>query len=123
MLDGAAGTMWHTPAPQAAGDHVEVVLDAPAVVTRVEMDIGNVALSYPRRLRIEGGDGDHLQTLWEGALAGPATYAAFLDRTRTPLWIPVPPAAPVRRLVLSIVAGDPDAPWAIAELRVFGHAP
>jgi hypothetical protein len=123
MLDGLSDTFWHTLAPQAAGDHVEVMLDTPAVVTRVEVDVGDVALCYPRRLRIEGSDGGELRTLWEGSLAGPTTYAAFLDRARTPVWIEIPASAPVRRLVLSAVISDTESPWDIAELRVFGRAP
>ena len=122
MTDGAIATRWTTNAPQALGDEVTITLDGEVAVSRLEMDLGEKRVDYPRGLRVDVRTADgQLATVWNAGTAGPAMLAAMKDRLRIPLAIDFPAGTRAHTITLALTAADPEFRWAIAELRVFGR--
>ena len=122
MLDGQMTTQWQTHEPQQTGDELVITFDRAVHVGRIEMDLGEFSLNYPRRLRmlVDGAAPGAEQTVWEGGTAGYALIGAFKDRLRTPLTIFLPPSGPTHRLILRLLAAEKTYFWSIAELHIFG---
>lgn len=122
MLDEDLTTRWLTDKPMLNGDQVIVVLPQPAELTRLEMDLGEWNLDYPRRLRVElAEEGQNPVTVWEGGTAGAALLGALGDRVRTPVAIDLPPGTVGRRFTLTSLQGHEVFYWSIAEIRAFGR--
>lgn len=122
LTDGDLGTRWQTVRHQAAGDELRISFERPATVSRLEMDLGSFADDYPRKLRISAvGDDPQPKVVWEGGAYGSAMLAALTDRHRMPLCFDFTPQVRLRELILTLLDGQPDLAWSIAELRVFGE--
>lgn len=122
MTDGTLDTQWKTGAPQAPGQQVVVSFGRDALVSRVEMDLGDARLDYPRELRIEARTSDgRVETVWHSGTAGPAMVAAYRDRLTLPLAITLPPRTRAADLILTLTAAQPEFFWTVAELRAFGR--
>lgn len=119
LVDGTPEA-WTTATPQQEGTTVTVSLARPSTVSRIEMDLGSSPMDYPRRLQVAVVQPDGTtKTLWAGGTAGYVVTAVLADRIRVPVSIDLPPAI-ASRLVLTLLTGDADYHWTVAELRVFG---
>jgi hypothetical protein len=121
MLDGDLATRWESFGHQRVGDQVTLTFDRPVVVTSLEMDLGAFRNEYPRVLRVTARDGQTSVNVWEGRTRGAALLAALTDQARMPMVIHLDRQIPCRELALTVVGGDPDLPWSIAELKAFGR--
>ena len=122
MTDGALATMWQTGRPQRRGDEMVVEFDRAVTLSAVELDLGAAKDDYPRKLRITAADDAGATNLvWQNSLAGLALLAEVNDRDRRALRIDLPPSAPLKKLVLTLLEGHPQSWWSIAELKVVGH--
>ncbi len=121
IIDGKLETKWQTPAHQTAGDQITITLDAPAIVSRLEMDLATSMHEYPRALRVTVGEkGGQPAVVWERGTMGPAIVATLTDRSRMPIVLELTPHARGQEIVLTITEDDDVYPWSIAEIRVFG---
>jgi hypothetical protein len=122
MIDGALDTQWKTGEPQAPGHQVTIHLGGEAEVSRIEMDLGDARVDYPRELRIEARARDgSVSTLWHSGTAGPAMLGAMRDRLRVPVVIDLPAGSRAQDLVLTLTGSHEELYWTVAELRVFGR--
>lgn len=122
MIDGDLATQWHTLAPQTAGDQVRVVFDGEVSLSRIEMDMGEALMYYPRRLRIDAVAADgRAATVWHDNAGGLAMLAAMHDRSTGTLVIDLPADTRAQALTLTLTDSRPDVLWSIAELRAFGR--
>jgi hypothetical protein len=118
--DGALDTRWEDPADGAPGE-MTIELERPAAITRIELDIAQWRLDYPRRLRIAvAAPGADPVTVWEGRTAGLAVVAALDDLNRMPLRIDLPPGTTGQRVVLTLLEAHKELSWSVAEVLVWG---
>lgn len=119
ILDGTVETPWSTIRPQQVGDQIRIDFNREAIVSRIEMDLGQTPTDFPRRLRIDAftGEADGA-TVWHSGTAGPTVLAMLHGG---PLAIDLPAGTRASALTLTLTAGHPRLPWSIAELRTFGH--
>ncbi|HYN06495.1 MAG TPA: hypothetical protein VES67_03800 [Vicinamibacterales bacterium] len=121
LVDGDWSTRWEAVPDQVPGDQVLITLAAPATISRVELDLGQYGLDFPRRLRVSvGRDGAPPAQVWEGKTGGLALLGALEDRRRVPIAIDLPAGATGNQILLSLVEEHPKISWSIAEVRVFG---
>jgi hypothetical protein len=122
LEDGDFSTRWEAVADQERNDQVRLTLAAPATLTRVELDLGNYGLEYPRRLRVSvGRDRASVTPVWEGKTAGLALLGALKDRHAMPITIDLPPGTVGQEILLSLLEEHPTFSWSIAEIRVYGR--
>jgi hypothetical protein len=55
LLDRDWSTRWESVPDQVPGDQVLITLAAAATISRVELDLGQYGLDFPRRLRVSVG--------------------------------------------------------------------
>jgi hypothetical protein len=124
MTDGRLGTRWDSERPQEGGMRLIVDLRAPSTITRVEFDITDLPLDFPRGSRVEfASGGGPPRVVWSGGTAGQAVRGALADQAQLPVVLDVAPAEPADQIILTLTSGDDEAHWSIAELRVFGTTP
>lgn len=122
MTDGRLDTQWKTGEPQAPGHQVTIHFTGDVEVSRLEMDLGDARVDYPRELRIEARAGDgSVATLWHSGTAGPAMLGAMRDRLRVPVVIDLPAGSRARDLILTLTGSHDELYWTVAELRVNGR--
>jgi hypothetical protein len=120
-IDGNPSTWWRTAKPQEDGDELTMVFDEPVRLARLEIDLGDDVLFYPRVLRIQRADvGEPATTVWEGRTAGLALLGTLSNHVRAPVIIDLPETAPARRFVLGTLERHREFPWVVAELHAFG---
>jgi hypothetical protein len=122
LLDNDWSTRWEAIPGQTPGDQVLIALAAPAAISRVELDLGEYGLDFPRRLRVSvGRNGAPPLQVWEGKTGGLALIGALADRRKVPIAIDLPTGTNGDRILLSLVQKHPTISWSIAEIRVFGR--
>jgi hypothetical protein len=122
MLDGDLKTSWQSEAPQSAGIEVVVAFAQPVRLQRLEMDLADLALNYPRKFTVQvAREGGAPGVIWEGRTAGAAVLGALADPRRVPVAIEFPEPVVGRRFLLVTQERDPVFYWSIAELRAFGR--
>ena len=123
MLDGDAGTFWSTGRPQQEGDALAIDLAQPATVSRLECDLGEYTLNYPRHLQVAVQDDANapLRVVFDGTTAGLTVLAALADPKHVPLTIPLPPGTRAARIILTDTGRDMVFYWSISELKVYGR--
>lgn len=122
MLDGDLNTSWQSEAPQSAGIEIVMAFAQPVRLQRVEMDLADLTLNYPRKLTLQVADGGRPPVvLWEGRTAGAAVLGALADPKRVPVAVELPEPVPGRRFLLTTQEREPVFYWSIAELRAFGR--
>jgi hypothetical protein len=122
LTDGAHDTQWKTFGPQVAGHQLRIGFDGERRISRLEMDLAETIMDYPRELRIEARRGDgNVVTLWHSGTAGLAAVGLINDRVRLPLTIDLPSRPAAEELILTLTKGDDTYFWTIAELRVYGQ--
>lgn len=122
MVDGNINTLWGTPKAQQPGDAITAEFDQPVSLRRVQLDLGDPVLEYPRVLRIAvaGPDGVD-RTVWEGRTVARAFVGVLKDRLQTPIVIDLPEGVRGTRFTLTAMEADDDIPWAVSELHFFGE--
>jgi hypothetical protein len=115
LVDGHLTTAWHTGGPQQPGDFLEVALDRPARVGRIELVLA------PRGVNQAGA----LQVFVRGSEATWKRVTAVPGRPSVPRQVARPrsqllllPPSEVRGVRL-VQAGARRRPWAVAELRFY----
>jgi hypothetical protein len=122
MLDDDIETAWHS-GPSQVGDE-EVTADVGAIgnIGAISIGMGPFAFGFPRSLDVDVSIDGHT---WTRVSSGPTDVltvrGALADPGRVPITIGVGDVT-ARYIRLRQTAHEPDIPWWIAELRVYGPA-
>ena len=121
MQDEAIDTVWSTIGPQETGDTFTIGFANEGEVSRLEMDLGDAWMNFPRDLQIlaRGDDGQE-RIVFRGGTGGPAVKGILEDRKRSPVVLALSPGTRARELTLTVMASDRDFYWSVAGLRAFG---
>jgi hypothetical protein len=118
-LDGDLRTASILPAPQKAGEWIELDLGSSSAVSGFEYGFGGDVSGAPDHMVIDvSPDGVEWETVWQGRGAQYALAALMRDPRRSRISIGFEPRS-VRYLRLRLLT-DADAQWRIADLRVLG---
>jgi hypothetical protein len=120
MKDGDPSTRWESFGPQSVGQQISIDLGRSAVITRVELDLGQWRLDYPRGLTISVSDGATLTPVWDGSTAAAAMRGALANFTLMPVAIDLARQVPGRQVILRSTGSHEVYSWSIAEVRVWG---
>ena len=121
MKDGDPTTRWESFGPQSVGQQISIDLGRTAVITRVELDLGQWRLDYPRGLTISVSDGTTFTPVWDGSTAAAAMRGALANFTLMPVSIDLARQVPGRQVILRSTGSHEVYSWSIAEVRIFGR--
>jgi hypothetical protein len=123
MLDGDVATYWSTGRAQKEGDALAIDLAQASTVSRLELDLAQYTLNYPRHLQVAVQEGANSapRIVFDDGTAGAALTAALADPKRVPLTIALPPGTRATRLILTETSRDMVFYWSISELKVYGR--
>lgn len=120
LADGNRLTAWRTASPQGGDEVVTIDLGARRNVEGFTMSLGLFNDDFPRVLAIDTSDDG---VVWTPRPAPASVAVAIAAARRDPLMVPMPFAlggVDARYLRLRQLGTDPDRPWSIAELAVYG---
>lgn len=120
--DGRTDTCWNTGMPQMSNMWVQVELQAPRPVAKIDVSLGKWVMDFPRGLQVDVSmDGTTWQTVrspksvggmsyWEGTHPRFLVYGDYFTLTF--------PATPARFVRMTLTESHPKFCWSIAELRI-----
>ena len=118
-FDGRVRTRWRTAGPQRGDERIELRLDRPRDVQRLQMLVAaRSTANYPRRILVEGSEnGDSFRTLFDGPVL-PLLGEGF---ARAPLHPAIEIDLPANRTTILRVRQTLPAPWywCLDELNLF----
>jgi hypothetical protein len=115
--DGDPHTRWHSQAPQAGSEWLEVDLGELRLVQAVVLDLGQTAYDYGRRLALDcpaSAAAEHSGFELDGR-------DALFDRPRPVQILWLPQARRCRSLRIRQTGQASSNHWSVAELEVYGH--
>jgi hypothetical protein len=122
MLDDRMETAWRSGPSQVGDEEVTADLGATGSIGAISMGMGSFAFGFPRSLDVEISLDGHT---WTRVSSGPtdvlAVRGALADPGRVPITIGIGHVV-ARYIRLRQTAHEPDIPWWIAELTVYGPA-
>jgi hypothetical protein len=121
LFDDDARTTWPTDDSEKPETTLRVTLNRPAIVSAIELDLGDHTAAFPRHLRVESVDNAQTATIWDGSLAGAVLQATLTDPAHTPVVIIFDVHPHADHVLITLSGRDQDNPWRIADVRVFGH--
>jgi hypothetical protein len=121
LTDSNEATAWTGRSAAGTEASLRVTLQQTATISKLELDLGPEALSYPKRVRVRfsGAEGDGTAVIWEGGTAGPAILAALRNPTHIPMALDLPVRSPIDQFIVTF-DNDQRANWKVTELRVYG---
>lgn len=117
-IDGDLATRWTTGAPQAGNEWVEIQLDRPRPIVRIELDLGGDFSDYPRHLTVDGWAAQQTPVrLFDGTLVAAVAQGLLRQPSVVPVEIVVG-GIPISTLRLEATARSTWA-WSIHELTLW----
>jgi hypothetical protein len=125
LLDNDLSTAWHSRPDESVAPEIRVTFARPVSIEVLQLNIGPLAVHYPKRVRVVKGSAydaaQPAEAVWEGGLAGAAMTAVFADMKRLPLQIDLPRGTPATAWTVTVLSDDPKRYWGVTELRMFGR--